>query len=137
MQMITAKYLVNPYEELPFAYLFKIIWQVAAKMFVVIRIYFGFSPSPLTKYILFILGFQRREISLIGGGTQKVTVKSAWEAIATPNVLEHLNWEGPKRKDRDPKIGVKDFAITKSIYSSVFCFVRSPVSTPCPLPGTF
>ena len=49
MQMITAKYLVNPYEELPFAYLFKIIWQVAAKMLVVIRIYFGFSPSPLTK----------------------------------------------------------------------------------------
>ena len=50
--MITAKYLVNPYEELPFAYLFKIIRQVAAKMFVVIRIYFGFSPSPLTNNFL-------------------------------------------------------------------------------------
>ena len=67
------------------------------------------------------LFFQRYEISLIGGGTQKLAVKLAWEAVATPQVLEHLNWEGRKRKDRDPKTGVKDFGITKQILGQ-FCF---------------
>jgi hypothetical protein len=60
---------------------------------------------------LVVFCFQRHEINLIGGGTQKIAVKLAWEAIATPNVLAHLNWEGRKRKDREFKTGVKDFVI--------------------------
>ena len=55
---------------------------------------------------------------MAGGLNLKISVKNAWEKVATAQVLQHLNWTGVVRRDRAKKKGVQMLYITRTMLST-------------------